>query len=58
MPISQGSNWFYDTADAAFSIDYSCAFDRGSTEYMVKDCASTETAERKTFTISVWIKIM
>ena len=58
MPISQGSNWFYDTADAAFSIDYSCAFDRGSTEYMQKDCASTETAERKTFTISVWVKRM
>ena len=56
MPISQGSNWFYDAADDAFSIDYSCAFDRGSTEYMQKDCAATVTAERRTFTISVWVK--
>ena len=52
MPISQGSNWMYDTADAAYDIDYSVLLDG---QYSDGSIAQTG-GDRKTHTISFWHK--
>jgi len=42
----------------SYDIDYSCAFDKGTSARMTKDCASAVVAEQKTFTFSCWVKRM
>ena len=52
MPISQGSNWMYDTADADFNIETSVGIFGDNTDGEI----SQTGGDRKTHTISCWHK--
>ena len=41
---------------ASYDIGNSCRSEANESESMTKDCAATVTAERKTFTLSFWVK--
>ena len=61
MPISQGSNWMYDTAAAAaFDIDNSCRFDNTNTsipDSLYWDNSGNTATNEKIFTLSFWVKM-
>ena len=55
MPLILSGNVASATASTGYTVDNSCRFDRGSSDYLSRTNGSA--GNRRTFTISFWIKI-
>ena len=50
-----GSQWFANTADAGYEVDYSCRFNFGDSAYMSKSFAGDGDSNTQ-ITVSFWAK--